>query len=241
MTSPEVRSILFAKRGNLDRECEDALAVNGARTRFVVVDGATEGIDSRRWARSLARSFAIHGAGDDPVACSRALGDRQQARWNGREVPWYLAEKAQAGAFAAFVGVEIRGDRWDALAVGDCCLVATEPDGATSSFPLEHPEQFTSRPVLVASNHARYEDIAPRVVRRSGAVAPGTRLLLLSDAIAAWYLGPAGAAGRAELHAALDRDDAAAVHALADRERTARTMRNDDVAVLRVTWGAAAG
>src|SRR3989441_8753980 len=49
-------------------------------------------------------------------------------RLAGRPLPWFASEKAEQGAFAAFLGVEIDAhkNRWTALAVGDCCLRSEE-------------------------------------------------------------------------------------------------------------------
>src|SRR2546425_10927107 len=46
-------------------------------------------------------------------------------RLAGRPLPWFASEKAEQGAFAAFLGVEIDAhkNRWTALAVGDSCLM----------------------------------------------------------------------------------------------------------------------
>src|SRR3989475_9794100 len=45
-------------------------------------------------------------------------------RLAGRPLPWFASEKAEQGAFAAFLGVEIGAhkNRWLSLAVGDRCF-----------------------------------------------------------------------------------------------------------------------
>lgn len=237
--------MLLPKRDCPLRECEDALAADVRGLRFAVADGATEGLDSRRWARLLVRAWtspSMRGtAADDAgelVACARGIGDRVRARWEGRTLPWYLDDKARLGAFAAFVGVALDDDAraFEAVALGDSCLFVLEGGRIAASFPLTDAEQFRASPTLLPSNHARFADVSPLVRTLRADLAPGATLLLLSDAISAWYLADAArdGAGARRLHALLDRDDAAGVAALVAEERAARRMRNDDVAVLRI-------
>src|SRR3989441_3510556 len=73
-------------------------------------------------------------------------------RLAGRPLPWFASEKAEQGAFAAFLGVEIDAhkNRWTALAVGDCCLMQVDDVGkgmrAVETFPLQRSSQFTMSP-----------------------------------------------------------------------------------------------
>lgn len=237
---PAFRSVLLAKRGSAPRECEDALAVSGDGLAFAVCDGATEGLDSRRWARSLTRAWTARGprraSVEDLAACARTMGDRTAARWQGRTVPWYLEEKAALGAFAAFVGVELGADgRVEATAIGDCCLFLDDGGAVAASFPAASAAEFGARPTLLPSNHARFGDFVPHVRRTTWAWPRGARLVLLSDAIAAWWFEEheRGGARIREIHAALDAADSEAVALVVAQERDARRMRNDDVAILR--------
>src|SRR5207245_6295707 len=71
--------------------------------------------------------------------------------------PWCASEKAEQGAFAAFLGVEIDAhkSRWTALAVGDCCLMQVDDVGkgmrAVETSPLQRSSQFTMSPYLIGS------------------------------------------------------------------------------------------
>jgi hypothetical protein len=44
---------LLPKEGSTTSECEDAVIENKRARRFAIADGATEGFDSRAWARLL--------------------------------------------------------------------------------------------------------------------------------------------------------------------------------------------
>src|SRR6185295_9053535 len=78
--------ILLSKADAPFSECEDAIAADGEHLRFAVADGATEGFDSRRWARYLTRAWisptSVPLASSDLVERIRALGARLERRWS---------------------------------------------------------------------------------------------------------------------------------------------------------------
>src|SRR5439155_25904221 len=76
-------------------------------------------------------------------------------RLAGRPLPWFASEKAEQGAFAAFLGVEIDAhkNRWTALAVGDCCLIQVDDVGkgvrAVETIHLQKSSQVTMSSYLL--------------------------------------------------------------------------------------------
>jgi len=114
-------------------------------------------------------------------------------RLAGRPLPWFATEKAEQGAFAAFLGVEIDAhkNRWTALAVGDCCLVHVDDVGkrmrAVETFPLQRSSQFTMSPYLIGSR-SDDESLKDRIQVSKGSLRDGDMLLLATDAMAAWLL-----------------------------------------------------
>jgi len=234
----KVNRFLFHKADAQPRECEDAVGVNAAAGRFAVVDGATEGFDSRRWARYLAHGWIRAGACDVMAAeeAVRLLGGRLQARHRMDSLPWYLQERAQQGAFAAFIGLSLQPlGTWDALAMGDSCLFQEGPSHFLA-FPLAEPGHFLKRPFLVPSLIEQHPHLLQHVRRERGVSLPGDCFLLMSDAIACWYL----AHGRGErdlrkrLHQLMSDDRRAELEGLVTEERAAERLRNDDVAILRI-------
>jgi hypothetical protein len=234
---------LLPKADTAPSECEDSIAIDISRLRFAVSDGATEGFDSRRWARYLTRAWVSPSSGAldtfDFIDRVRALGERLEEKWAGRRLPWYLEEKASAGAFAAFLGLQITPEwTWSALALGDCCLIIERDRTLAQAFPLSSPDDFSNRPILVASKTDR--DASKQALRLGqGVCLPGDTFLLMSDAIACWYLGHATSNRELldDFHSALC--DTSALVALMARERTSRRLRNDDVAVIKLVLGAA--
>lgn len=230
--------LLLPKSDASFSECEDSIAADVEHLRFAVADGATEGFDSRRWARYLTHAWISRNcAALDPfeaVAHIRTLGEQLERRWSGKRLPWYLEEKASAGAFAAFLGLQVTPSwTWSAVALGDTCLIIERNRTIESAFPISSADDFSSRPVLVASKTDT--DFTTQAMRLGqGVCLPGDILLLMSDAVACWYLGHT-ASDRIlldDFHDALN--DPVAFSSFIERERSSRRLRNDDVAVVKL-------
>lgn len=186
------------KLGNSPEEYEDAWAHRKTRNpvgiRVAVADGATESSFAKLWAVLLAESYVrseVTGAEFFArLKPARRLWRRQLA---GRPLPWFASEKAEQGAFAAFLGVQIdaRQNRWTALAVGDCCLMQVDGVGkgmpVVEMFPLQKSSQFTMSPYLIGSR-SNGESLNERIQISEGSLRDGDMLLLATDAMAAWLL-----------------------------------------------------
>ena len=234
---------LLPKKGALMKECEDAIGVNVAALRFAVADGATEAYGARRWARYLVTAWVSDGArGADEAVYGEgvgALARRFQARQPRDRAPWYVEAKAQQGSFAALLGLTIAPATphwtWEATAIGDCCLIHLRSEGTRMAFPIADPKDFGSHPVEIGTMHFSREALAPIVRREAGALCPGDVLLLMTDAIAQWYLehcAPDGALATEFDHAVVS--GITIVAGLVNRERAAGRLRNDDVAILKI-------
>jgi len=225
-------------------ECEDAIGVRRDTHRFCVADGATEAYDSRRWARLLTKHWAsstrlltIEALGP----WIQALGERIEKRWNKKPLPWYAEEKAQSGAFAALVGLAFfdsrdTGPSWQAIAIGDSCLVHKRGTDIVQALPISDPDAFGFHPTLLPSTPAKQAGIAENFTIACGQAQPGDVFLLLTDAIAAWYLRMSSEdpARVAELERLIETNNAHAVDKMMSSERSQRRLRNDDVAVIRI-------
>ena len=217
------------KRGHVAGEYEDAFAGDPARRRFAVADGASESSFAAAWARLLAEGFV---AARRPWRDLNWLGPLRQ-RWaqevDGLELPWYAEMKREEGAFATLLGVVFRPGRWRALAVGDSCLFRTRGGRLRKAFPLTASADFGNQPRLLGSRgrvslteHAR------------GRWRPGDHFLLMTDALAQWFLrrseqGERPAAEIAELLRGGDRPAAFADWIERKREQD---LRNDDVTLV---------
>jgi hypothetical protein len=194
----DIKVFSCPKLGNSLEEYEDAWAHRHTRTpvgiRVAVADGATESSFAKFWAVLLAESYVR-----SEVTGAEFLARLEPARrlWGrrlaGRPLPWFASEKAEQGAFAAFLGVQIDAHkkRWTALAVGDCCLMqvdnASKGMRVVEMFPLQKSSQFTMSPYLIGSK-SNGESLNERIHISKGSLRDGDMLLLATDAMAAWLL-----------------------------------------------------
>jgi len=194
----DIKVFSCPKLGNSLEEYEDAWAHRHARApvgiRVAVADGATESSFAKSWAALLAESYVRSElAGAEFFARLKPARRLWRRRLAGRPLPWFASEKAEQGAFAAFLGVQIEAhkNRWTALAVGDCCLMQVDNAGkgmrVVEAFPLQKSSQFTMSPYLIGSR-SDGESLNERIQISKGSLRDGDMLLLATDAMAAWLL-----------------------------------------------------
>jgi hypothetical protein len=228
------RAFHLPKRGHSAAEYEDAYAGAAETGRFALADGASESSFAGAWARLLAEAFV-----KGPVKWPAWLTPLQQ-RWAATAVagpaPWYTEAKFEEGAFATLLGVVVEPPRrrWRAWAVGDSCVFQVRRNHLLQAFPVISSGEFDNAPRLVGSRSR-----PPRRDRARGSWRAGDRLLLMTDALAQWFLRRVEAGHRpwrAVERLQSDEDFAKWVEKLRDREG----LRNDDVTLLAVGTEAAA-
>lgn len=244
------------KAGSSDVEYEDAfwpkkpLCRQGATFRFAAADGATETSFSRIWARQLVRSFCEGRL--DPAHIGDELEDLQQ-RWSKvvrrqlarrKSVSWYTEEKIHVGAFASILGVAFREEvhsenhlgEWQAMALGDTCLVQMREEEILARFPLENSESFGSRPHLLSSNPAYNSQVRDHLRTAGGNWHVDDAFYLMTDALACWFLREAEE-GRSPWGTLRDFDLSEGLEPFRDFVGNLRrngAIRNDDVTLLCV-------
>ncbi|WP_164007046.1 protein phosphatase 2C domain-containing protein [Pyxidicoccus trucidator] len=233
------------KEGNQPSENEDAYAprdvslLEGTPLHVAVADGATESLFSGFWAGLLARAFS-QGDVRDAGGLLSVLPTLQQ-QWHqhvgGKQLPWYAEEKLREGAFATLLGVRLGVGTWEALAVGDSCVFQLRQDALLASFPLAQSAAFGSTPFLLSTHVQQNGRVEPQVRTASGALREGDTLLLMTDALACWFLAEheRGNAPWKTLPAPGSEEGRAAFEALVARLRAEKAMRNDDVTLLQLT------
>lgn len=241
----ETQHFLLQKEDCAPAECEDAISINAGSWRYALADGATEGFDSRSWAQQLVERWTEA----DPAPLTSELfrpwveeqGRLLHATWTDRALPWYAEEKARQGSYAAFVGLEFRageGDalRWQAIALGDSCMIQRRGGAVFRALPISDSSLFNSSPLLVPSLRSLQETALPHATVDGGSVERGDVFLLLSDAGAAWYLklSQERKAVAEEFDARLAASDTGALVELFRQERQAKRIINDDIAILRI-------
>jgi hypothetical protein len=240
------REFQLPRRGHAFDECEDASAAAPDRGRFAVADGAAESFQGGLWARLLVDDFV---RGDEAHTDWGKWLPPLQARWAaevgrrsaqgdraGPALPWYLeARLQQQGAFATFLGLTVESSNWQALAVGDSCLFHVRAGRLLLAFPLTRAADFTSHPWLVGSRTSPAEVPRKQGVRLQGDWRGGDRLLLMTDALAHWFLDDKEAGGKPwqALEGLLSGPEEAFADWVA-LQRGAGRLRNDDVTLLAV-------
>ena len=243
-----VEAFSCQKAGNARSEYEDAWAIRGSdsptRCRVAVADGATESSFSALWAALLVERF-VRGRAHGPEFFNRLGAIRRlwRRKIRGRPLPWYAAEKARRGAYAAFVGASLNAVNrgWRAVAIGDCCLLhvtgAPLKRELVKAFPLTRSEEFGSSPFLVGSMSKGDDDPLPHVRVCEGVLEPDDILLFASDALAAWLLRRTerGEPAWEAVEGLRTQEDFEALVAQARDDGT----RNDDMTLLRLSRRAA--
>ncbi|AIZ45136.1 hypothetical protein QR90_08520 [Deinococcus radiopugnans] len=166
---------------------------------MAVADGATTYSYSQEWANIICTEQARQPLTDANDLMTR-LPD-WQAAWQQEvqervaEMSWFAAAKAEQGAFSTFLQLALLPDgTWRALAIGDSCLVQfrkgkpVHRDGEYPFFPLHTSESFAEKPYLLPTRM----DLNPRVTEHiretHGKWRPGDEFLLMTDALAAWFI-----------------------------------------------------
>jgi hypothetical protein len=237
----ECRTLAVGKAGNAAEDYEDAAwPLRSVRRetrafRCAVADGATEASFSGLWSRMLVRAHCAGHLRRSRFASDVAnLAASWAAQVGNKPLPWYAEEKLRSGAFSSLLGFwAVTGGRWEAIAVGDTCLVQTRGGRRLRVFPIDHSSQFSSRPHLIGTTRGVNSDTVPDVI--SGAWQSGDNFYLMTDAIAAYCLAAdeRGEPPWGTLEALMHSPASAFTRWIAER-RADRSLRNDDVTVLRI-------
>ncbi len=229
----------LSKRGNEPDECEDDYAIDLARGRFAIADGASESSFAKEWARLLVEHNAV-----TPVRWERRWRDwlpPLQQLWlqqvKSRPLPWYAEWKAEQGAFSTFLSLLVdttrTEQRWWSSAVGDSCLFHVRDDQLLTSFPIERSEEFGSNPNLIGSRAPVLALPPGHEHWRIGKCQSRDRFFLATDALSEWILRQCESQSRpwqtlfAQLAESTD-SFSAWIEDLRDR----RQIRNDDITLV---------
>lgn len=239
MPPPAPAAFWAPKAGNSPEEYEDAYALDVPEGRFAVADGASETSFARRWARLLVDGFIAEAPEADAAlltAWTKPLAERWAQENDPKALPWYAQEKAKDGAFSSLLGLclDSGAGRWRSLAVGDSCLFLIRKQKTLAcAFPIERSAEFNNRPRLIASVSRANESVWGAARAQEGDLAPGDQFFLMTDALAQWFLVETEM--KRHPWAALKRLKAQEdFSAFVDLLRAGRSLRNDDVTLVRV-------
>jgi hypothetical protein len=232
------RTLALPKAGAEPGGYEDAAQVRAEAgpVRAAVADGATESVFAGAWAEILVRA-ATEGA-LTPARLREGLPDWQRA-WAARcdaqaaAAPWYVQAKAEEGAFATLLGLEVcAGGQWRAAVVGDCVLFHLRDGALRASWPAHSPDAFGNRPALLPSRSSVDAAGMTKLCTTMGLWTPGDVFLLATDAVGAALLRGAQSPEVPFRPAAAADWSAAAFRDAVVTARAEGTLRNDDSTLL---------
>src|SRR5579871_1339498 len=240
-----LQTFRLPKAGNTEAECEDASWPETGEEReaprvlrAAVADGATETLFSGLWASLLTRAYSYAPSHAAFLNALPALRADWQQRIEANPLPWYAEEKARSGAFATLLGLTLKTGHardvtyYECLAVGDSCLFHMRDAHLFRAFPLTRAADFNNSPYLLASHPLRNADLAEHLRSTAHRAVAGDTLLLLTDALAHWFLQAIEAdPARPDPLRNVTTPDAFAQ--LVQQEREAHRLRNDDTTLLR--------
>jgi len=244
----DVEIFALPKLGADAEEYEDAASpsgrchCSGSHFTFAVADGATEASFSGLWARLLVEGYTSECANASLMDVVTRAAESWTASVGARVLPWYAEQKAASGAFAAFLGVKVDAFVQDehelvsysADAVGDCCLIHMRGGTLIAAFPLTRSEEFNSTPSLLATRVEPNCDV--EIHRTSGFCNEDDMLLLMSDAIARWFLAELESGGQPwEQIRDLETSDGVLFQDLVCELRSSNVLKNDDTTLMRIT------
>ncbi|MFI9815956.1 protein phosphatase 2C domain-containing protein [Saccharothrix variisporea] len=246
------------KRGNTERECEDASRVRheDGTVLAAVADGASESLLAGEWADLLTATLldtalldtAVDVVADaDRFAAALVAAGRSWRVWledyvagreeAGRPIAWYEQPKLDRGPHATVLAARFAEGRWDAAALGDSCLFHVREDRLECAFPLHSPADFDNSPPLVNAFTEDTALLARHVRTASGRTEPGDGFFLCTDAVAEWFLRETGRGGRPWRVLRGFGADHDGFTAWLDGVREEGLMRNDDVTVVHLDPG----
>ncbi|MBL1079060.1 hypothetical protein JK358_32120 [Nocardia sp. 2] len=224
-----------------------------------VCDGATESVLAKDWARLLATAAAARALSDpgffETGSAFEEFAAHVVSSWDpwldeyahhreaeGRPLRWYEQEKLRGSTFATMLSVLVTPDdgigwRWQAAALGDSCVFHVRGDQTLTAFPVLSADEFGMNPNLFGSRNRDTALLAERTRFIEGVCVPGDRLLLMSDALAAWFMAaPDQAVALGELLEFGGPHDAVGFADWLDKLRLEHELRNDDVALIRIDF-----
>ena len=242
MTFLDCDAYNIQKLGCSEEEYEDSFCVGALSEneyRFAIADGATESSFSGLWAELLTEGFLK----DNSV---RDLARRWAEKVDALELPWYAREKAEEGAWAAFMGMTLykESQTYELAYQGDCNLFHISESKLLRAIPIELSADFNNSPELIGSREIQrnkeFGNISGIVLER-GKWTPGDIFFLMTDALAAWYVRGLEANSSGDVQERIlslenQSDFERLVQELRDcrDEDNVPELKNDDVTLIRI-------
>lgn len=253
--SIQTQTFFMQKLGNKLNEYEDSLHYSRKKGKFAIADGVSESCFAKLWAnlltkyfvRSNSSLFSLKNFSDNvKEEVLQPLLSSAQKEWNNKidwkNLAWYVEDKTKRGAFATFLGLEVKRDEkqedlycWRAVAVGDCCLFQIDNKQLTSSFPLNDSTQFENTPSMLSSRFSP-NDIFDKckIHVEEGTIKANGQIILATDALAKWILEENESGRQVWKEAILLKDKR--VRSIFEKLVKTKKIRNDDITLVILTF-----
>jgi hypothetical protein len=199
MLKDKVFHIVIPKQGNSEQECEDSISIQATkkqnkriRLRVAIADGATESSFAKEWSDLLTKSFNKSKLPLKEYLLTSLLELRK--KWTtliqDKPLPWYAQEKAENGAFSAFLGVRLDFEKhsYEAIAIGDCCFFHVRKETVIKQFPVKNALDFGNNPYLISSKQSKNIELENYLIEVSDTLIKGDIIFMMSDALAHWFM-----------------------------------------------------
>lgn len=188
--------LVFPKNGNAVSECEDALALRSTNffLKVALADGATESSFAKEWAglltNNLVKSRSRNFSQKSLIGRLPALRKQWLSEVTKNPLPWYAEAKLEMGAFSTFLGlaVDLKKQIYNCIGIGDCCLFQVRGNDLIFSFPIQNSNEFSNSPFLLTTNSQSDEELLNHLKIERQDAEKGDYLILMSDALACWFL-----------------------------------------------------
>lgn len=165
---------------------EDFSLVSKDGSAAAISDGAADSYDSRTLARLVCEDWV--GQSIPRIRLGKIIHG-YESHFAGRAMGWADQGAFERGSFATALGIRISEEQIVCSAIGDSICIFHAVDRLVC-FPISDVAQLKARPTLLSSNreHNRALDRG-KISHLRWNARPGDRLLLMTDALAAWFLG----------------------------------------------------
>ena len=248
-----IETACLPKAGNQQTDYEDAYAPSSSTGPLVqdgrvvsaaIADGVSDGVFSGRWAQLVAQAYV-----DDPRQfwrksklnlLVRALSPEWRHTIDPDVLPWYVQDKLSRGAATTLAGVTVYekpDHRCRLFAVGDSCIFQIRAHQLIDSIPYADHSDFDNHPAAIPTREEAAHTCWLRSVRHTRSWQHGDCFILMTDALAAWFLRNWREPGIIETIMSLTHNE---FEQFVNKHRALRVeqpwqMRNDDVTMLRCT------
>jgi hypothetical protein len=253
-------SFRLQKSGNSWSEYEDAYfpvtpeqELSGDGTRIAIADGSSEGMLSSDWAKLLVNLFCER---NDEMGEFNRLLETAYSSWvtwkkdeylplrdrTNRPILWFEEHGLEQGSFSTLLGMVFHESSdgsfgyWESLSIGDSCLFQIRKKEIIKAFPMTQSAQFNNQPLLLCSNISNNDDIATAVRRDHGKYYSDDRFIIMTDALACWFLEQHENGGEPWLPI-YDLATEDAIMSFEDwitKLREEKSLKNDDVTLIRI-------